>query len=139
MTFVKESKLQLESTPLVEFFNSIVTDMGISDKITIHMPTNDVTIQSDKIKLHSLFSNLILNAIQAMDNKGIITIRISKKLNNLVEIEIEDDGPSIPEENIKKIFEPLFTTKQVGTGLGLASCKKIVEQHHGTILSQMIR
>jgi len=51
----------------------------------------------------------------------------------MVTIEIEDDGPQIPEENLEKIFEALFTTKQTGTGLGLASCKTIVKQHKGTI------
>ncbi len=48
-------------------------------------------------------------------------------------IEIEDQGHGIPQENIDKIFEPLFTTKQSGTGLGLASCISIVEKHGGSI------
>ncbi len=133
MDFVKDSKLQLESTSLLELFNSIIGDMTISDEIKVHLPTNDITLQADKIKLISLFSNLIMNAVQAMDNKGVITIRISKKLNDSVNIEVENTGSSISDEIIGKIFDPLFTTKQIGTGLGLASCKKIVEQHHGTI------
>ena len=48
-------------------------------------------------------------------------------------IQIEDSGPGIPKGKLDKIFEPLYTTKQEGTGLGLASCKSIIEQHHGTI------
>jgi two-component system sensor histidine kinase HydH len=51
-------------------------------------------------------------------------------------ISIEDTGPRITEENLQKIFEPLFTTKQKGTGLGLTSCKNIVEQHGGTIMAE---
>jgi len=133
MDFIKDSPLKLESTSLLEFINSIISEMNISDEIKINLPSNDVTIQGDKVKLDSLFSNVIRNAIQAMENKGTITIRISEKPDNLVEIEIEDDGPAISKENLDSIFEPLFTTKQVGTGLGLASCKRIAEQHGGTI------
>ncbi|MBT8172938.1 MAG: HAMP domain-containing histidine kinase, partial [Nitrosopumilus sp.] len=46
---------------------------------------------------------------------------------------IIDSGPGIPDENIKEIFEPMFTTKDSGTGLGLASCKQFLEMHHGSI------
>jgi len=133
MDFLKDSPLKLESVSVLEFIQLIISEMSISDEIKITLPSNDVTIQADKVKLDSLFSNIIFNAIQAIDNKGTITIRISEKPDNLVEIEIEDDGPAIPKENLKNIFDPLFTTKQVGTGLGLASCKRIVEQHGGNI------
>ena len=67
-----------------------------------------------------------------MSSKGIINIRIIEQTSSVV-IDIEDNGPGIPDELKIKIFEPLFTTKQTGTGLGLASCKTIVDSHHGTI------
>ena len=63
---------------------------------------------------------------------GEITVKYSES-KNLVDIEIQDSGPGIPDEIISTIFDPLVTTKQRGTGLGLASCKSIVEQHKGTI------
>ncbi|MDE1819204.1 MAG: HAMP domain-containing histidine kinase, partial [Thaumarchaeota archaeon] len=52
---------------------------------------------------------------------------------NFATIEIEDTGPGIPQNLLTKIFDPLFTTRQIGTGLGLASCKNIVEKHGGHI------
>ncbi|QLH09950.1 sensor histidine kinase [Candidatus Nitrosotenuis sp. DW1] len=66
------------------------------------------------------------------DEKGVITIRATKNNSHII-IEIEDSGPGIRSDILPKIFEPLFTTKQVGTGLGLSSCKMIIEQHGGTI------
>jgi signal transduction histidine kinase len=70
--------------------------------------------------------------MQAIGEKGKIRIRIIKQGDWLV-IEVEDDGLGIPNDILPKIFEPLFTTKQSGTGLGLSSCKNIIEQHGGTI------
>jgi two-component system sensor histidine kinase HydH len=67
-----------------------------------------------------------------MNNKGEINVRLLDKDEYII-IEIEDSGSGIPEENLEKIFDPLFTTKQTGTGLGLVTCKNIIEQHGGTI------
>jgi len=80
--------------------------------------------------------NLLLNSIQSIDqNQGTISIRI-KQINKNAIIEIEDSGLGIPEDIINDIFKPLVTTKQKGTGLGLASCKNIIEQHGGSISFQ---
>ncbi len=67
-----------------------------------------------------------------MDNSGEIRINIADTTENVL-IQVEDSGPGIKDNNMNKIFEPLFTTKQKGTGLGLSSCKSIVQQHGGTI------
>ena len=79
-----------------------------------------------------MFINLIVNSIQELNQGGKITIEISEK-DNMVILKFIDSGKGIPDKDISKVFEPLFTTKQKGTGLGLASCKNIVEQHQGEI------
>jgi two-component system sensor histidine kinase HydH len=76
---------------------------------------------------------LITNSIQAVENSGDVKLRIIVEQDTII-VEVEDSGPGILEENIEKIFDPLFTTKPTGTGLGLVSCKNIVEQHGGMIL-----
>ena len=76
---------------------------------------------------------MISNAIEAIgQNTGTVTIRLDENPQD-VSIEIEYSGPGIPKDVLPNIFEPLFTTKQEGTGLGLVSCKSIVESHKGKI------
>jgi two-component system sensor histidine kinase HydH len=82
--------------------------------------------------LKQAFLNLILNAIQAMPNGGILTIESSIQGRVLI-VKISDTGTGIPEENRKKLFSPFFTTKKSGTGLGLAITYRIIENHRGTI------
>jgi two-component system, sporulation sensor kinase A len=91
-------------------------------------------IRGDKEKLTQVFVNLVQNAIHAISDTGTIIVE-SRFLTsgNLVEINVVDTGPGIPEENRQRVFDPFFTTKQGGTGLGLSICHSIVEQHGGTI------
>ena len=91
-----------------------------------------LNIECDPIKLDAVFINLVVNSIQALHEGGTIEIKISEK-DNLAILEFIDSGEGINQEDLDKVFEPLFTTKQKGTGLGLASCKNIIEQHNGEI------
>lgn len=118
--------------------NSLLDTIGLSlakiksDNVKVNIPKTDVEFVFDSDKIEVVFDNLLTNSIQAINDNGEITIRI-KDLENEVEIEVEDSGDGVPDEIIPRIFEPLFTTKKKGTGLGLASCKSIVEQHGGSI------
>jgi len=86
----------------------------------------------DGKQLERVFLNLTKNAVQAMPNGGKLTIATNETKDH-IEIEFTDTGAGISEENMSKLFEPLFTTKAKGIGMGLAICKKIVEEHGGTI------
>ncbi len=85
-------------------------------------------------QLNQVFLNILMNAKQAIQDTGEITITTYHK-DNRVHITIKDNGIGIPEENLKNIFDPGFTTKGVGvgTGLGLSICYKIIQAHHGEI------
>jgi len=89
-------------------------------------------IRFDVNQLQQVFFNLINNAVDAMPDGGILKI-ITQLKNNIVEIKFSDNGVGISENNLKKIFEPLFTTKAKGFGLGLTTCKTFIEGHGGTI------
>ncbi|NDB88222.1 MAG: sensor histidine kinase [Thaumarchaeota archaeon] len=132
LDFVRTTPLEKRISSLKEIITSSISDMEIPKGIKIELPQNDEKIDCDDVKLRTVFSNLILNAIQAMEGEGTVSVKITGYTKHVV-IEVIDSGPGIPDNLLDKIFEPLFTTKQQGTGLGLPSCKNIIEQHGGTI------
>ena len=84
--------------------------------------------------MEQVFVNIVLNAVEAIKDKGVITISSQMVPNQSYgKIEIADNGCGIPQENLSKIFEPFFSTKKKGTGLGLAVSYGIVQNHQGTI------
>ena len=98
------------------------------------------SLLADEEQLKEVFSNIIDNAIDAMADGGIISISAvyykilpGNKKKNIICIEIEDNGCGIPEDKLDTIFEPYYTTKKEGTGIGLAIARRIVESHDGWI------
>ena len=105
------------------------------DKVEIHKDYGDIPrIQGYPGKLNQVFMNLLSNAFYAVKDKGDIWIK-TRSVSGAVEIEITDNGSGIPPEDIKRIFEPFYTTKPVGqgTGLGLSISYGIIEEHRGKI------
>src|SRR5688572_15833839 len=89
---------------------------------------------ADRESLRSVFTNLVINALEAIDGEGgKVSIRLSNTGDNSVKVEVTDTGRGISPEDISKVFEPYFSTKDTGTGLGLAIVKKAVDDHGGTI------
>ena len=132
LDFVKIQTLHATKNSLFETIGLSVTKIKKSADFSINVVGNNVQFVYDADKLEVVFDNVITNAVEAINEKGQIDIRVNDNSNEIV-IEIEDSGTGVPEELLTKIFEPLFTTKQRGTGLGLASCKRIIEQHGGSI------
>jgi len=98
------------------------------------------SIQADENAIHRAFVNLVKNALEAMPSRGHLTLRIDwaegptrRAHHRHVRIEIEDTGGGIPLPERERIFNPFYTTKEGGTGLGLAVTHKIIEEHRGTI------
>ena len=132
LEFVKIQSLHTTKNSLLETIGLSIAKVQKSDQVQFHLPETDVEFVYDSDKIEVVFDNLITNSLQAINNKGDVTIRIND-LENEVEIEVEDSGSGVPDELLSRVFEPLFTTKKKGTGLGLASCKSIIEQHGGII------
>lgn len=106
----------------------IAENIKLSKDLQSDLPM--VTIDANQIG--QVLINLIENACQAMTDGGELQIS-TRKSKVFVEIEIADSGCGIPEKVIKKIFDPLYTTKPKGIGMGLAICHGIIDKHNGTI------
>lgn len=133
LSFVKQSKLQLTDSSLLKCIETTCSEIILPKNIKLNLPSNDFTLSIDSAKLEIAFINIIRNAIESIGNEpGEIDIELSE-LNANVIISFTNSGASVPEHNLDKIFEPLFTTKETGTGLGLVSAKVIVENHGGSI------
>lgn len=132
LDFIKVKPLELSKTEMLDVIADALDSVFVPNNIKLILPKNDVELICEPKKLSIVFVNLILNAIQSIDDTGVIEIKLKENTDRVV-IEIKDSGVGISKENLDKIFEPLFTTKQSGTGLGLASVKSIIEAHDGTI------
>jgi signal transduction histidine kinase len=151
LEFVRPVRLQVEQTPVADVLQQSVTmaeskarrgDVRVAMNIEPGLPV----IQCDHHQLSQVFTNLIANAFEALDGKGSITISAMTSAieadpafagvhppTPAVVIEVADDGPGVPAEVTDKIFNPFFTTKVTGTGLGLPIVRKIVDAHDGRI------
>lgn len=133
LNFVRVSPLIENMVPVKTLLDGAVESIDIPKNIIVNIPQTELQLKCDPKKIEIVFINLLLNAIQAIGNKeGIIKVRV-KEENGFILIEIEDSGPGISEQIFPKIFGPLMTTKEQGTGLGLSTCRNIIEQHGGTI------
>jgi signal transduction histidine kinase len=118
----------------VDFLRPLAMQAGV--RMELQNRAEDVWIAADPHRLQQVLLNLALNAFRFLPEGGLLLISgtvISDVGRNFAQLELADSGPGIAVENLARIFEPGFTTRQGSPGLGLAVCKKIVEQHGGTI------
>jgi PAS domain S-box-containing protein len=122
----------LQLKPLLADTLSLVERDPRLHAVDVELHGDDVSMSADAEMLIDLFSNLILNAAQAMDGGGRVRVSL-RAINGVCEVVVADHGPGIPEKARARIFEPFFTTKSQGTGLGLAIARRAVEAHAGRI------
>ncbi len=108
-------------------------------RFEVDIPPDGLTIQGDEGLLKTACLNITLNAIQAMENGGRLRIQANLCQNdptgdkNMCEMVFSDTGPGIPQEHQENIFQPYFSTKKEGAGLGLSIVNRVIEDHHGAI------
>src|SRR5581483_4116506 len=150
LEFVRPIRLQVERTDVAEVLHQAVTlaetkvprrDVEVRMKLEPGLPP----IEGDQHQLCQVFTNLLANAFEALDGTGHITISAATATMEAdpalgpqpptptLVVDVEDDGPGVPQEAQDKIFDPFFTTKPQGSGLGLAIVRKIVDAHDGRI------
>jgi signal transduction histidine kinase len=132
--FARPIKPNFIETSLRQLLDEIFPVIRIPSNITvsIDIKKNALKILTDPYFLKRIFTNLFINAVQAMPDGGQLLIMITGTMDDVI-IAIKDNGIGIPKENINKLFQPLFTTKAKGQGLGLAVCKHLIEALNGSI------
>ncbi len=132
LDFARTTEIKKKKSSFLRILRLSINHVKSSYGVIINLPENDMSINCDARKMEGVMSNMLNNAVHALEGQGEIDVTISAD-SDFVIIQVRDSGPGIPEENLEKIFEPMFTTKKSGTGLGLVICKSIVEQHGGSI------
>lgn len=137
MDFARPATLNLEQQPLTPALQAVldlmeanITHHQIQLVLELAPDFSDFQFDSDKIK--QAFMNVVLNAMEAMPQGGTLTVATLKQEDDVC-IKVADTGIGISEEDIEHLFEPFFTRKDKGTGLGLANVKRILEEHGGTV------
>jgi two-component system sensor histidine kinase HydH len=138
LEFARPSELNLKPAAVNEMLAHsarLVQQDARTKNIEIHWSGSEnlPQVQLDVDRFSQCLLNLYLNAIHSMDAGGVLSINSSPGDNENIKIEIADTGKGINPSDLKKIFDPYFTTKSTGTGLGLAIVHKIIEAHRGNI------
>jgi signal transduction histidine kinase len=130
----KNTDLNDVARETVEFLSTLAVARKV--ELTSVIKQNALPILGDRIQLQQVILNLVVNGIDAMKDtpaeNRIISIRTSR-VENSAELSVSDRGPGIPEDKLKEVFEPFFTSKAEGMGMGLSIARTIVEAHNGQI------
>lgn len=137
MVLAKPKAVDLEEKNIIPIIQNVLSLLEFDarkKKVRMHFNANKdiVQIECDEDRLKQVFLNFIKNGIEAMPNGGDISVGVNVT-ESQVQISIQDTGVGIPEDKLKKIGEPFYTTKKNGNGLGLMVSYKIIESHNGTV------
>ncbi len=123
----------IDLKPLIEHCWHLLFDPSTFPYITYTLDIpDDIRIYGDPVRLEQVFTNLFKNALDAMPGGGHFHVAVTR-LNSEVQIILKDTGIGMSEAILDKIWEPFFTTKRRGTGLGLSTVHRIIQAHRGTI------
>lgn len=118
------------------YFKARVPTLAHTVTIAFERPDSPLTVQGDAVLLEWAFESLLKNALDALAGRGgRITVTVAREPESGARVRIADDGPGIPRELRRRVFDPGFTTKEKGWGIGLSLARRIIEQGHGGRLS----
>jgi signal transduction histidine kinase len=117
-----------------EILGEVISEIPVPEEISVDINTfENLMVEGDPGQIRHLVMNLIQNAVESMAGKnGVVKIGVSAK-NEMMCLHITDAGPGIEAEDLTRVFQPFYSTKVRGFGLGLAACKQIVDAHGGNI------
>ena len=138
LDFARPVRLALEPSSINEIIRSCleILETKIGEKriaVEKRLPDRIPPVLIDREKIEQVIINILLNAVEVSHPKGVIRVATRQKRDrNVVTVNISDNGPGVKEDDLPYIFDPFFSKKKKGTGLGLWNVKKIVEAHGGS-------
>ena len=132
LAYFNSQRLHVKRESLLQIIKNVISGLCIPPSIRISLPKKDTRIEMDVEQMETLLFILVSNALQVLNNKGVIMIRL-KEFDDDVVLEVEDVGDGITMELLPKLFDPTFINRKVGSCLGLPTCKRIIENHGGAI------
>jgi PAS domain S-box-containing protein len=141
LDFTRTVSPEITEVDAVAVVQSTINELkGSSDdknyEIQINATKNKLSARLDPQLFRMVVANLIKNAMQASPGGGKISLTLSREKSGALNMAVEDDGPGFAPETLDKLFTPFFTTKTTGTGLGLATVKKLTELHGGRVIAE---
>jgi len=136
LDFARKKAPELQQTDLNVIVKGALGNLSIPENIELKTKLGEIPrMLLDPEQIQRVFLNVVQNAVEAMPEGGNLMIETSKT-DDSVEISFKDSGVGILQENMPKLFTPLFSTKAKGLGLGLTVCKQIVESNCGSIMAK---
>jgi signal transduction histidine kinase len=132
--FSKNINVVYDDVDLEQVVADVVGTLKVPENVEVSVSLDEGLheVRADSNLLKRVFTNLLTNGVQAMPDGGSLSVTGTVS-GDAVTVVVSDTGVGVSEENVGKLFQPLFTTKAKGTGLGLSVCKRIVEAHGGEI------
>lgn len=138
LDFAREPTLEKRLVNIAQLIDEIAEEFaqrhpsGSPHRLAVHQEAAPCWIQGRRTEIKQVLDNLVQNAVEAMTNGGTVYLSL-RETATFVELRVEDEGPGIPPDKIPRIFEPFYSEKPRGVGLGLSICHRIVTAHNGTI------
>ena len=138
LKLARPQRLAMEAVDLRRLMHEVQQLHGVAARersidLRVDCAVEPVVVEGDSGMLRQVLVNLLNNALEAVGQAGVVTMRCMVQGRSRIAFELQDDGPGIPQEVRNRLFTPFVTTKEAGTGLGLTIVKRIVDRHGGTI------
>jgi signal transduction histidine kinase len=144
LSYSRERDLALEPVTLDENLRELVNTLRLDPRRAAAVQVDflagppELRISVDAEQMRQVWLNLAANALEALGERGTLTVTWVARGADQVAVEFRDNGPGIPPEDLRRVGEPFFTTKRGGTGLGLAIAQRIVERHGGVLTLESV-
>lgn len=131
----KPRRRPVELGHVVEAVLGLIRGRAVRQRVDVRFERGPapIVLIADADQIQQVVVNLVLNALDAMPTGGSLTIYVGRRTDGGVTIEVADTGPGVAKESMPRLFEPFFSTKETGLGLGLVISRRIVEDHGGTL------